>query len=232
MSRYRYLSRTSSFSSALPVDRERQRIALGQYLDLLGGDLDLAGRQLGILVPGRAAPHLAGDPHAELGPQLVRDVLLPQTTWTTPLASRRSMKTTPPWSLRRATQPASVTCCPACDGRSAPASCVRIISRPSPSVGNLTQLTRVHSPLAGPDCGREPGQEGIGRPLRADRRLRARGPTARRSRPAAAGRPWPGYRESSGNRRPAGRCARSSPANSRSPVNIVSGSRNVTEPGV
>ncbi len=31
------------------------------------------------------------------------------TTCTTPLASRRSMKATPPWSRRRATQPASVT---------------------------------------------------------------------------------------------------------------------------
>ena len=31
------------------------------------------------------------------------------TTWTTPLASRRSMKATPPWSRRRATQPARVT---------------------------------------------------------------------------------------------------------------------------
>ena len=33
------------------------------------------------------------------------------TTWTTPEASRRSRKATPPWSRRRATQPASVTVC-------------------------------------------------------------------------------------------------------------------------
>ena len=48
------------------------------------------------------------------------------TTWTTPLASRRSMKVTPPWSRRRATQPASVTVWPACSARSEPASWVRI----------------------------------------------------------------------------------------------------------
>ena len=34
------------------------------------------------------------------------------TTWTTPLASRRSMNATPPWSRRRATQPARVTVWP------------------------------------------------------------------------------------------------------------------------
>ncbi len=52
------------------------------------------------------------------------------TTCATPLASRKSMKTTPPWSRRRATHPASTTCSPACDARSVPASWVRIIELP------------------------------------------------------------------------------------------------------
>src|SRR5688572_7980557 len=47
------------------------------------------------------------------------------TTWTYPEASRRSRKTTPPWSRRRATQPARVTVVPASDARSVPASWVR-----------------------------------------------------------------------------------------------------------
>src|SRR3954470_4950954 len=47
------------------------------------------------------------------------------TTWTYPDASRRSRKTTPPWSRRRATQPARVTVEPASDARSVPASWVR-----------------------------------------------------------------------------------------------------------
>ena len=34
------------------------------------------------------------------------------TSWPTPVESRRSMKTSPPWSRRRATQPASVCRCP------------------------------------------------------------------------------------------------------------------------
>jgi len=49
------------------------------------------------------------------------------TTCTVPLASRRSMNATPPWSRRRATQPASVTSSPAFAARSVPASCVLII---------------------------------------------------------------------------------------------------------
>ena len=47
------------------------------------------------------------------------------TTCTTPLASRRSTNTTPPWSRREATQPPSATRSPACEGRSVPAPCVR-----------------------------------------------------------------------------------------------------------
>src|SRR3954447_2529103 len=58
------------------------------------------------------------------------------TTCTYPEASRRSRKTTPPWSRRRATQPARVTVVPASDARSAPASWVRSKGMPfrSPAV--------------------------------------------------------------------------------------------------
>ena len=43
------------------------------------------------------------------------------TTWAMPLRSRRSMKATPPWSRRRATQPARVTVLPTSDERRPPA---------------------------------------------------------------------------------------------------------------
>ncbi len=70
------------------------------------------------------------------------------TTCTTPLASRRSMKTTPPWSRRRATQPARVTRSPAW------ASAQR--SRPVGSNHRVISLFR-HSPRpCGPGPGRPP----------------------------------------------------------------------------
>ena len=47
-----------------------------------------------------------------------------------PEASRRSMKMTPPWSRRRATQPAKVTCCPASLSRSEPAAWLRSTNTP------------------------------------------------------------------------------------------------------
>ncbi|GAB4002358.1 hypothetical protein GCM10029992_40320 [Glycomyces albus] len=53
------------------VDLERQRGGLGQDGERVGGDLDLAGGELGVLVPGRAAGHDAGDLDAELVAQLV-----------------------------------------------------------------------------------------------------------------------------------------------------------------
>ena len=49
------------------------------------------------------------------------------TTCTTPSRSRRSMKVTPPWSRRCATQPQSVTSSPAWSSRSSPHACVRIV---------------------------------------------------------------------------------------------------------
>ena len=39
------------------------------------------------------------------------------TSWQTPVSSRRSTKTSPPWSRRRAAQPASVTRSPTCSRR-------------------------------------------------------------------------------------------------------------------
>ena len=94
---------------------------------LVGDHLDLAGRQRGVLVALGPDAHLADDPDAVLGAQRRATASSSRTTtWTTPEASRRSRKATPPWSRRRATQPASVTVSPACSARSVPASCVRI----------------------------------------------------------------------------------------------------------
>ena len=111
------------------VDRERQRRRLRQHLERRDRHLDRAGGQLGVLVA--LGPHhdLADDLHAVLGAQSVRPLgHLPSrnTTWAMPDASRRSMKITPPWSRRRATQPARVTVCPTCSARRVPARWVRI----------------------------------------------------------------------------------------------------------
>ena len=54
------------------VDRERQRRRLRQHGEPGGGDLDRAGRQLGVLVALGPGHDLARDLHAELRPQPVR----------------------------------------------------------------------------------------------------------------------------------------------------------------
>jgi hypothetical protein len=59
------------------VELERQRRRLVQHLDPLGDDLDLAGRQLRVLVARRPAADHAGHPEAVLGAQRVRDLLVP-----------------------------------------------------------------------------------------------------------------------------------------------------------
>ena len=62
------------------VDRERQRVGGGQHLDAgLAGqrdDLDLAGREVGVLVAGLAGHDLTGDLEAVLAAQAVRDRLV------------------------------------------------------------------------------------------------------------------------------------------------------------
>src|ERR1700741_89825 len=60
------------------------------------------------------------------------------TTCATPEESRRSMKMTPPWSRRRATQPANVTCWPASPARSEPAAWLRST--------NTSPLSRLEAP--------------------------------------------------------------------------------------
>ena len=109
------------------VDGERQRRAGAEDLDVGRDDLDVAGRQVRVLVALGAGGDLAGDrdagtPSAAGAPRSSSRT----TTWATPLASRRSRKATPPWSRRRATQPARVTVWPTCSARRAPASWVRI----------------------------------------------------------------------------------------------------------
>ena len=104
------------------VDRDRQRGRLGEHAQLGDGDLDLAGGQVRVLVAGRSPGHLAGDVDAELVAQRVRLVGLSEHDLHHARASRRSTKVTPPWSRRRATQPARVTVAPAWEARRVPAS--------------------------------------------------------------------------------------------------------------
>src|SRR2546429_8116764 len=79
------------------------------------------------------------------------------------------MKTTPPWSRRRATQPASTTCSPACAARSVPASWVRIIE-PCPS-RSFPRRSSLQAPV-GSRLWRQARQERIGPAFGADGRLR------------------------------------------------------------
>ena len=51
--------------------RHRQFVGGAQHLDLVDVDLDRAGRQFGVLGAGRAAAHLAVDPHHPFGAQLL-----------------------------------------------------------------------------------------------------------------------------------------------------------------
>src|SRR5215831_6339550 len=67
------------------------------------------------------------------------------TIWTMPLASRKSTKTTAPWSLRRATHPASVTRCPAWVPRGEPGQ--KLVGCPLRADGRLRPVTREHDGL-------------------------------------------------------------------------------------
>src|SRR5207244_13148283 len=50
---------------------ERQRVGRTEHLDLVRHDLDLAGGQLGVLVPGRTGAHRPGHHNAEFGPEIM-----------------------------------------------------------------------------------------------------------------------------------------------------------------
>src|SRR5271169_4490260 len=134
MSRYRYLSRTSSLTSAEPSTGNGSGSAwLSTSTSSTTTSISPVGSSGFSFPAGRARTvPVTSTQNSALSSCAVASSLR-HTTCTTPLASRRSMKTTPPWSLRRATQPASTTCSPACDARSVPASWVRIIELcPSP----------------------------------------------------------------------------------------------------
>ena len=109
------------------VELERQWRALAQHRQRRRVDLDVTGGDVGVGVALGAGLDDALDGDAELGPQPMRlfeDARLEasrNTTCATPDASRRSMKMTPPWSRRRATQPANVTFWPASVDRNEPA---------------------------------------------------------------------------------------------------------------
>ena len=67
---------------------ERQRIGLGEHIDGLDDDFDLAGGQMRVLVAVRAQTNLAGDLDDELRAQ--------RAICTRPVLSRKSMNATPP----------------------------------------------------------------------------------------------------------------------------------------
>ncbi len=128
----------------------------------------------GFSLPGRPAAHLPGDaarrtrPAARAqGPRQRRPSSPRNTTWTTPLASRRSMKMTPPWSRRRATQPASMTVSPSSRRAQRAASWVRIINSLAFRMlipngpGGRDLACAAHSPRAGPRSGTRPARNGL-----------------------------------------------------------------------
>ena len=98
----------------LLVELERERRAARDDLERVDLELDLAGRQLRVDGLGRAGDDLALGAEHELVAHLVRDACASGarsgliTSWQMPARSRRSMKTSPPWSRRVSTQPASV----------------------------------------------------------------------------------------------------------------------------
>ena len=136
----------------LVVELERQRRGGRQHLHRGGGDLDVAGGQRGVAVALRARPDLAGAPARSTPPAASCADASPRssrtTTWTMPEPSRRSRKATPPWSRRRATQPARVTVVPACSSRSVPAEWVRITGGAPRGGGQVVE--RDGGLLAGP----------------------------------------------------------------------------------
>ena len=91
------------------VDRERQRRRLGEHLQLVATtSISPVGRSGFSLPSGRRRTVPVTRMQYSLRSSCAAS-LLRNTTCTTPDASRRSMKITPPWSRRRATQPARVT---------------------------------------------------------------------------------------------------------------------------
>ena len=95
------------------VDRERHRLGLAEHLDRRRDDLDLTGSEVRVDVAlgarGDSTSHERRTTRCAAPAPSARSR---QTTCTMPLASRRSRKVTPPWSRRRATQPARTTSVP------------------------------------------------------------------------------------------------------------------------
>ena len=136
--------------------------------ELLDLDLDLARRHLRIDGLGRAANDLPRSPAARTRsgrrarPAAASGACSGLTTsCVTPVSSRRSMKTRPPWSRRRAAQPASVTVRPSCSGRGSPQRRSRQLMRASVATSSSSARRFV---AARPDDARALGVDDHGRP--------------------------------------------------------------------
>ena len=98
------------------LDLERRRLRVGEQARLAHPDLELAGRQLRVDRLGVAADDRARRPLSTSSARsrwassnASPDSSGWKTSWTSPVRSRRSTKTSPPWSRRRWTQPATRT---------------------------------------------------------------------------------------------------------------------------
>ena len=139
----------------LVVELERERRAGGDDLEPFDLELDLAGRQARVDV----LRCTRGDLALGLEDELVADVVRRggrlgacsglTTSWLTPVESRRSMKTRPPWSRRFATQPASVWRCPTCSGRTSPAPRSRQLMAPASQATRRVKPSRPGRPASG-----------------------------------------------------------------------------------
>src|ERR1019366_6983462 len=129
-------------------------------LQVSGGDLELAGGQLGVLVAGRPAPDLAGHQHAELRAQVMCDVLLAQLDEhhaAMVAAARYPAGQRDLLSRIRGAHRASLV---RADHRFPSLSLQR--SETCGETGAARSCrTPVHSPLAGPEDGASPARKGL-----------------------------------------------------------------------
>ena len=147
------------------LDLEGRRLGGVEHLELVDAHLDLAGRQVRVHRLRRACDDRAARPRARTRRAPSRRRRAPPasatgrtTICTTPERSRRSMKMSPPWSRRCATQPASRTSRPTSWRRSSPGYASRSLTRPPrrPRVLDRPELRR--GPVV--DVARDPRASG------------------------------------------------------------------------
>ena len=125
------------------LELEWRHLRVVQDQDLVGVDLDIAGRELSV-VRALALDDLAFDRDDDIRRECSwplrahRRVSSLRTTWVTPSRSRRSMNVSGPKSRFFATQPISTTCRPLVLSRSSPHECVRSRSPKTSSIKRKT----------------------------------------------------------------------------------------------